>query len=114
MVRKLSGYWALADEPGLFQPLPIGLGEIWLLFLLHWPIISFVKMFLTLRNFLEAPGGRGAAICLLLPMLYEPRKCYLSALVTTLNRLYEVLVLPLLPNDAVWSPAAAAIPLATS
>ena len=68
---------------------------------------------LTLRNFLEAPGGSGTADLFLLSK-FEPRKCYLSDRVTTLNRLYEAVELPLLPNDAVWSPATVVIPLVAS
>ena len=58
-------------------------------------------MSLTLRNFLEAPGGSGAADNLFLLSKLEPRKCYLSDLVMILNFLYEVPELPLLPNEAV-------------
>ena len=99
IVMKLFGFWASYDVLGLFQPLLNGLEE----FLLHRPLISFVKIPLTLRNFFEAPGGSGAAdnLFLISTLEFEPRRCYLSDLVITLNRLYEVAELPLLPNEAV-------------
>ena len=64
-------------------------------------MISLIKLPLTLRSFLEAPGGSGAADDLLLFSKLEPCKCYLSDLVMTLNFLNEEAEFPLLPKEAV-------------